>query len=787
MSRVFDGAQVDPNKTYLQTSASPAYDNLNEITIAAWIYPTFADLFGVITVKDTVTIYNQSIQFSSHIPAEPRVIEAALGSQAAGIPYSRTIEQVPLNQWTHVTATLSQSGDNLVRIYLNGVEATYAFRSYSSSYGDDDSGGGFSIGHDVVWGDAGGFTGRIAELAIFNRLLTPVEVVALASSTTGAQGIADANRVGYWHLCGMNSPEPDFSGNGNSAVLSSNPPLPGPDSPGFSCTDKTHQINAVIRVDLDKTHQIDSSIFIPLFPIALSAKDIILPPLALLFPGSTFVTEKNCTGFSINFTPAGGSFSISILRGEALIPGKDFVIQMPMGRVGIVKQTTQSLSSGGLVDVISGPMIPLVASQYTFVARQQPFSEFMAILARELTHGIVNWKARDFPIRGFNYRGIALGGVQSLASNILADVIIRDDNILYVVEPDQIVGNNIAISKSEIVSITQVIDYSAVKKAVINPALTLVNLDISSLGSFIYDDEHAQKQGNTQVSCGAPGGTGAQDFIPIPDGWLVEGSYEEWTPASVEDFTNPAGSVPNGRYWKVFPSPSNPGKLRGITSFTKLVKDMKLSGGVSSFVGSPITAQTKTGSTREFILGSQQTESGIAGFTATDTLVLDAISGQAVQVKNALELRPPFGSGNADKNFFSIQMGAWTFPRVAPLIFPGAGVDPTNPFNVPADTTVVSPPGQIIPSLDYYNYYLAQYNKQNSIKLKTNLSFLFRGTNIPQCGDRLVLETGIVPEADCGKINTVSVGFNRGGIVVQVTAERLAYNTAERLGYSGVS
>lgn len=607
--------------------------------------------------------------------------------------------------------------------------------------------------------------------------------------------------------------------------------------------DRTHQLDAVVLVDLSQTHQLDAFVFIQEFtwshgidaeifftpipvpvlqdvgppntfwpnegspgggsPVAplvfapLSTKDIILPSLKLLFPGSTFVTEENCTGFSINFTPAGGSFSISILRGEALVPGKDFVIQMPMGRVGIVKQTTQSLSSGGLVDVISGPMIPLIASQYTFAAT--PFTsiflqdgiynistELLSTLARRLTHGIVNWKARDFPIKGFNYRGIALSGVQSLASNILADVIIRDDNILYVAEPDQIVGNNIAISKSEVVSVSQVIDYSAVKKAVINPAIMQVN--VIDEGTFIYDDEHAQKQGNTQVSCGAPGGTGAQDFIPIPDGWLVQGSYEEWAPASSEDFTNPAASVPNGRYWKVFPSPSNPGKLRGITSFTRLVKDMKLSGGVSSFVGSPITAQTKTGSSREFILGSQQTESGIAGFTATDTLVLDAISGQAVQVKNALELRPPFGSGNADKNFFSIHVGTWTFPRVAPTIFPGAGiVDPTNPFNIPADTTIVSPPGQIIPSLDYYNYYLAQYKKQNSIKLRTNLSFLFRGTNIPQCGDRLVLEAGIVPEADCGRINTVSVGFNRGGIVVQVSAERPVYGVAERLGYSGVS
>lgn len=565
--------------------------------------------------------------------------------------------------------------------------------------------------------------------------------------------------------------------------------------------DRTYQLDAVVQVDVNQAHQLDGFVFIqeftpshqidavilvPIFPLfPISPKDIILPPLQLLFPGSTFVTEENCTGFSINFTPAGGSFSISILRGEALIPGKDFVIQMPMGRVGIVKQTTQSLSSGGLVDVISGPMIPLVASQYTFVARQQAVSEFMAVLARELTHGIINWKARDFPIKGFNYRGIALSGVQSLASNILADVIIRDDNILYVAEPDQIVGNDVAISKSEVVSVSQVIDYSAVKKTVLNPAIMQVN--VIDEGTFIYDDEHAQKQGNTQVSCGAPGGTGAQDFIPIPDGWLVEGSYEEWAPASSEDFTNPAASVPNGRYWKVFPSPSNPGNLRGITSFTRLVKDMKLPGGVSSFVGSPITAQTKTGSTREFILGSQQTESGIAGFTATDTLVLDAVSGQAVQVKNALELRPPFGSGAADKNFFSIHIGTWTFPRVAPTIFPGAGTDPTNPFNVPADVTIVSPPGQIVPSLDYYNYYLAQYNKQNSIKLRTSLSYLFRGTNIPQCGDHLFLEAGIVPEADCGRINTVSVSFNRGGIVIQVSAERTVYGVAERLGYSGVS
>jgi len=143
-----------------------------------------------------------------------------------------TNEIISVDAWHHIAVTFDSTGDRLARIYLDGVETTYTTQTAGAGAEPDDSGSGWFFG-----GDTGGDSvdASIAEVAIWNTVLTPAQIATLASSTTGADSVARANLVGYWHLCGISSPEPDSSGNNNSATLGAHTPAAGADGPGFVC------------------------------------------------------------------------------------------------------------------------------------------------------------------------------------------------------------------------------------------------------------------------------------------------------------------------------------------------------------------------------------------------------------------------------------------------------------------------------------------------------------------------------------------------------------------------
>lgn len=523
------------------------------------------------------------------------------------------------------------------------------------------------------------------------------------------------------------------------------------------------------------------------------ADNIVIAPFELLFPAGSAITEQNCISLSISFTLSGGSFNIQVKKNSVAFPqGKDAPVSLPLGYLGLLRITGSQMSRGGLVDIFSGQILPLVASQtVTFTSppptRSDPNpSVQMSQAANALGLGSVSWLTRSYPLKNFSFSGQALQGIQSLAGLILADMII-DSNRIRVVPAGQSIYAAYEVNKSDVTQFSQTIDYSRAINALLNPAYN--SFPVNFLGDFIYDDEHAQKQGTQLVQAGATGGSGSSDFIPIPDGWLVEGSFEEWLPpvdpANPTDFTNNKATVP--RYWKVFPSPSGGGFLRGITSFSRLVKDLKLPGNISTFVGTPVTSDTFSGNGKQFTLQRSTSQSGITGFTASDTLVQDMVTGQAVSVKNALELNPEGGnSGSADQNFFNVQIGLWNFPRVAPTILFQGPV--TNPLSVPRNTVLVNPPGNVVgfnsdgTQNGFGAYYVTQYRQVNSARLITSVTFLFRGgTQIPKPGQTLSV-AGVGQFTDCGRISTVTLNLSRGGVLVTVQAEKYAF---PQIGFPG--
>lgn len=516
------------------------------------------------------------------------------------------------------------------------------------------------------------------------------------------------------------------------------------------------------------------------------SEKILLPALGQFVPilGNQNI-EELCVSLQLNYTPTGGTFLATFLKDSIPTLVENTLLSLPFGRVAIVKGTGTSYSSGGLLTTVSGDIVPLQASLVNFAGVEPGAALNLSTLASILVGG-VNWRTMDIPIKNFSYRGQALAGVQQLATSfMLAEVYVRKSGI-WVVDPGTIVGDGnktFGIPSSDLVSSSQVLDYSLDVASVLNPVLNAAQLHDE--GDFKYDSEHAQKQPKFTVQAGAPGSQGSSDFIPIPDGWLVDGNYEEWTPPSTTDFTNPSPTPQDGRYWKVFQSPTDSGKLRGITNFTRIIKVLSMPGNVSTFVGSPVTGITKRDTSKEFAFNSDGTEEGIYGFNVEKLdNVFDVISHQFYDLQNALCLTPGGGvdSGEAGSNFYSITMEMWFFPRVNPTVF-GVG-DPLNPFGLPNNVVIVNPnsniPNRGSDITTYWQKFLSNYKLINSPRLKTNVVALFRGT-IPQPGDGLFVSS--LKSPDCGVVKSVSLNFGRSGITMNITAEK--YQAAGGLWLGG--
>jgi hypothetical protein len=228
MSRVFDSSQVGANLQTIITPSSAVYNNLQAWTMACWVNPTTDTGFSALITKDPQTSYGIQLNLEAGLKVQ------GFGNYTVATPTTTTNEAVSLNTWSHLAATFDNAGDRKVHIYINGIEATYSVQNAASGTIIDDSAHGWVFGSDTFSGDS--LNGSIAEGAIYNTALTSGQVATLVASTVGATG----SPVGYWHFCGFASPEPDSSGNGNDAVLSTNPPTQGSNSPGYSaCTPPT--------------------------------------------------------------------------------------------------------------------------------------------------------------------------------------------------------------------------------------------------------------------------------------------------------------------------------------------------------------------------------------------------------------------------------------------------------------------------------------------------------------------------------------------------------------------
>lgn len=125
------------------------------------------------------------------------------------------------NTWYHIAWTAA-SGVAAITGYVNGVSDG----SVNGNSGALVQSGNFTMGWDH--GTAGrNFPGKLADGAVWSTVLSASEIAALAAGIR-PKDIRSSSLVGYWCLDGINSPEPDLSGNAKNGTLTGTALAAGP-------------------------------------------------------------------------------------------------------------------------------------------------------------------------------------------------------------------------------------------------------------------------------------------------------------------------------------------------------------------------------------------------------------------------------------------------------------------------------------------------------------------------------------------------------------------------------
>jgi hypothetical protein len=177
-SIVFDGADDRVSRT---TSINTGQN----FTINAWIYPT---LLGTTRRAVAASSYNYtSISgwfFSTGGGINNSFFISVGNDNAYRIAAANTLS---LNQWVYISA-VCQNGGELINLYKNGIETSYALTSLSTNtltytYPQ------FNVGFRDVGGTTDPYTGNISVVQIYNRALSATEILQNYNTTKTRFGL----------------------------------------------------------------------------------------------------------------------------------------------------------------------------------------------------------------------------------------------------------------------------------------------------------------------------------------------------------------------------------------------------------------------------------------------------------------------------------------------------------------------------------------------------------------------------------------------------------------------
>jgi hypothetical protein len=174
VNRSFD---LNGSGAHIRVPDSPSLHFTNAISIEGWIYPT--DVGGVyhdIFSKWDIIPFQDQRCYGTGIVLDGTFAFTLCpyGTTTTIVIYSPN--PVPINQWTHFVDTYDGSS---VKIYLNGVLQTEAPYNLGIFPGNSALGIGASVGQGTPGQFISPFKGKIDEVSVYNRALTPDEVQSI--------------------------------------------------------------------------------------------------------------------------------------------------------------------------------------------------------------------------------------------------------------------------------------------------------------------------------------------------------------------------------------------------------------------------------------------------------------------------------------------------------------------------------------------------------------------------------------------------------------------------------
>lgn len=158
-----DALSFNGTSDWVTIDSSPLLNLITGMTLEAWVYPTTTTGVRDILIKEGASseIYNLYARNWQGLPE----VNAAIG----GANQTANGSALPANTWTHVAGTYDGS---VLRLFINGaqVDTTPIAGTIATS------GGPLRIGGNSLWGEF--FQGRIDEVRIYNRALSPAEIQA---------------------------------------------------------------------------------------------------------------------------------------------------------------------------------------------------------------------------------------------------------------------------------------------------------------------------------------------------------------------------------------------------------------------------------------------------------------------------------------------------------------------------------------------------------------------------------------------------------------------------------
>ena len=167
------GLSFDGFNDYVEIITEPDLDNLEAVTMAAWIHPRIDAHWHVLDKGDgDKRLYAEGTR---------RTLDGRIRYTGAHA-YSKSVaETFQLDAWQHVAMTWSRA-THTTRLYYNGVEVSYLTKDVGTGYPLDDTTFPWTLGARGGHGEVTFFHGRMDDVRLYRRALAPQEIADLAGA-----------------------------------------------------------------------------------------------------------------------------------------------------------------------------------------------------------------------------------------------------------------------------------------------------------------------------------------------------------------------------------------------------------------------------------------------------------------------------------------------------------------------------------------------------------------------------------------------------------------------------